>query len=478
MKQLKGIDISEWQKGLDYTTMAKSLDFVILREGYRQTKDKMFATHVAGFRAARVPIKAVYHFIYALNNQDAEREAESCIRNVESAGLPKSTYIFADFEYDSVTKAAAKGVKLGATECQLFTKTFCETIKAAGYPTGIYTNQDYAKRMYGDKILAEYPLWYAQYSGTSPNRSCMIWQYGSTGRVPGFYENLDMDIWFEDTETEVTEVTDVSAETIDQLAREVIAGKWGCGDDRKNALGDRYEAVQNRVNEILKGTAPVKSTKSIEELAREVIAGKWGVGDARKEALGAVYDEVQAKVNELLKASAPVATAPASDKRTAFVRQMQAWVGKKEADGSFRIIVDTYNSGLARNVQRWGTRNVRMQYDWAWCACTVSAAAIAAGCDDVVPIEISCPYMINIAQKAGIWVENDAYKPTAGDIIMYDWQDTGAGDNVGTADHVGMVESVNGNTMTIIEGNRNDSVSRRTINVNGLYIRGYIVPKF
>ena len=61
---------------------------------------------------------------------------------------------------------------------------------------------------------------------------------------------------------------------------------------------------------------------------------------------------------------------------------------------------------------------------------------------------------------------------------MYDWQDSGVGDNQGLADHVGMVERVNGNQLTIIEGNRNDSVSRRTIQVNSMYIRGYIVPNF
>ena len=471
-KQLKGIDISEWQTGLDYTTMAKNLDFVILREGYRQTKDKMFATHVAGFRAAKLPIKGVYHFIYALNNQDAKREAESCLKNVEAAGLPKTTYIFADFEYDSVTKAAAKGVYLGPAECQLFTQTFCETIKAAGYPTGIYTNYDYSKRMYTDAILAKYPLWYAQYSGTKPNRDCMIWQYGSTGRVPGFWENLDMDIWFEEEASTQPDIGDV---TIDQLAQEVIAGKWGNGDNRKAALGDRYEVVQKRVNEILSNKQP---DKSIDELAKEVINGKYGIGDARRAALGDMYDLVQRRVNEILSTTQPAEQISARGKRNAYIRQMQSWAGLKESDGSFRIVIDTYNSGLAAAVQRWGTRNVRMQYDWAWCACTVSAAAMAAGVADIVPIEISCPYMIEEAKRAGIWVENDAYVPTPGDIIMYDWQDSGVGDNQGLADHVGMVERVNGNQLTIIEGNRNDSVSRRTIQINSMYIRGYIVPNF
>ena len=63
-------------------------------------------------------------------------------------------------------------------------------------------------------------------------------------------------------------------------------------------------------------------------------------------------------------------------------------------------------------------------------------------------------------------------------IIMYDWQDTGAGDNRGNADHVGMVAAVNGTALTIIEGNNGNSVAYRTLQVNGRYIRGYCLPDY
>ena len=80
----------------------------------------------------------------------------------------------------------------------------------------------------------------------------------------------------------------------------------------------------------------------------------------------------------------------------------------------------------------------------------------------------------------GIWVENDAYVPDPGDAILYDWDDNGVGDCTGWPDHIGTVETVNRNTgvMTIIEGNFNDAVQRRTIKVNARYIRGYICPKY
>lgn len=92
--------------------------------------------------------------------------------------------------------------------------------------------------------------------------------------------------------------------TVDELAREVIAGKWGNGDERKTKLasaGYDYTAVQKRVNAIV-GTTPAK--KSNTEIANEVIRGDWGNGAERKQRLTAAgydYSEIQKIVNELLK---------------------------------------------------------------------------------------------------------------------------------------------------------------------------------
>ena len=91
--------------------------------------------------------------------------------------------------------------------------------------------------------------------------------------------------------------------SVDVIAQEVIAGKWGNGDDRKNRLtaaGYDYNAVQKAVNAKLAGSS---SGKSVTELAKEVIAGKWGNGADRKNRLTAAgydYNAVQKKVNELL----------------------------------------------------------------------------------------------------------------------------------------------------------------------------------
>jgi N-acetylmuramoyl-L-alanine amidase len=87
------------------------------------------------------------------------------------------------------------------------------------------------------------------------------------------------------------------SKSIDQLAKEVIAGKLGNGDARKKALGSQYDAVQKRVGELLN---PPKPEKTITQLAQEVIKGLHGSGAAREKSLGSKYDAVQKEVNRLL----------------------------------------------------------------------------------------------------------------------------------------------------------------------------------
>ena len=94
---------------------------------------------------------------------------------------------------------------------------------------------------------------------------------------------------------------------MDEIAQEVIAGKWGTGEVRKKRLtaaGYDAAAVQARVNAILGGTTTSTNKKSVTEIAKEVIAGKWSVGEERKKMLTAAgydYGEVQKMVNSLLK---------------------------------------------------------------------------------------------------------------------------------------------------------------------------------
>lgn len=156
----------------------------------------------------------------------------------------------------------------------------------------------------------------------------------------------------------------------------------------------------------------------------------------------------------------------------ALLAQARAWIGCRESDGSHRKIIDIYNAHKPL------ARGYAVKYTDAWCATFVSACAIKTGMTDIIPTECGCGPMIQLFKNLGEWDENDARVPNPGDIIFYDWQDSGSGDNTGNPDHVGIVEKVSGGVITVIEGNNADSVKRRNIRVNGRYIRGYGVPKY
>ena len=162
--------------------------------------------------------------------------------------------------------------------------------------------------------------------------------------------------------------------------------------------------------------------------------------------------------------------------RQKVVDTVNGWVGKNETDGSYKAIIDEYNKCPAAQLPR----KTRMQYGWAWCAATWSAVAVKLGYLAIMPIEISCYYLIETAKKMGVWVENDTYTPQPGDAVLYDWDDSGSGDNTGSPDHVGTVVYVNEESgyMIVTEGNYSNAVKKRTISLNGRYIRGFITPKY
>ena len=161
-----------------------------------------------------------------------------------------------------------------------------------------------------------------------------------------------------------------------------------------------------------------------------------------------------------------------SCKASEMINQMKSWLGKNEKDGSFKVIIDTYNSHKPL------ARNYKVKYTDAWCMTTISAAAIKCNATDIIPTECSCEKFIELCKQKGIWVENENVVPEMGWIILYDWQDSGAGDNKGWSDHVGIVEKVANGKITVIEGNKAEAVARREILVNAKFIRGYAVPKY
>lgn len=149
----------------------------------------------------------------------------------------------------------------------------------------------------------------------------------------------------------------------------------------------------------------------------------------------------------------------------------RSWIGRNEADGSHRYIIDLYNSVKPL------PRGYMVKYTDHWCSTFVSAVAIKAGATDIIPRECGCEKQIELCKAMGIWIEDGNITPRAGDIIFYNWDDNSQ-PNDGYADHVGIVESVGGYTITVIEGNMSERVGRRNIRVGHGNIRGYARPRY
>ena len=221
---------------------------------------------------------------------------------------------------------------------------------------------------------------------------------------------------------------------------------------------------------ILKTATTVRAASDIVLTGFEKPADQSEEAKQKRAAYGqAYYDKYAAKT------TTGGTTMTELELRQKVVSAAQGWLGCKESDGSHKQIIDLYNSHKPL------ARGYALKYTDAWCAGFASACAIKAGLTDIIPTEVGCEKYIALFKAMGIWQENDAYVPQPADYIFYDWQDGAnyaATDNTGAADHVGIVEKVSGQSITVIEGNYSNAVQRRTIAVNGRYIRGYGCPQY
>lgn len=293
---LKGIDVSSHNGNIDWVKVKSQIDFAIIRLGYgdnvERQDDSYFIKNVNGCINNNIPF-GVYIYSYALNlggSESIQSEVDHT-KKMLSKISKKPFCVYIDMEDDST-------IKLGKTMLTNFALEFCKQITQAGYKAGVYANENWFRNYLQVSTIASYgySIWCAKYSSNKPNITSNydIWQYSSTGKINGITGNVDINYMYNN----IIGSQPTNEKTIDELAKEVIAGKYGNGEARKKALGDKYNQVQERVNQLLK-----QPKKSVEEIAREVIAGKWGNGNDRKNRLtnaGYNYNEVQNKVNSLL----------------------------------------------------------------------------------------------------------------------------------------------------------------------------------
>lgn len=144
------------------------------------------------------------------------------------------------------------------------------------------------------------------------------------------------------------------------------------------------------------------------------------------------------------------------------------FVGAKKGSAKHKELVNTFNK-----IKPHGEVG---NYSCAWCAITVTAILIKAGyTPSNMPMSYSCSRIISDAKRLDVWVENDAFHPSLGDLVLYDWCDSGKGDNSGASDHVGMVCEITTKGFKVVEGNKGSAseVGIRTLSYNARYIRGF-----
>ena len=303
---IKGIDVSEFQGNIDWDKVKNDgVEFVVLKLGniydYDENyKDSKFDTNYKNARAQGIKIGA-YIYNYC-NTVDTLKEGlKWAIEKLDGKKFDMPIYL--DMEDKDIQGETTQTL---TNQCNEFAKF----VQEKGYKAGVYANVNWLKNELNpndfDKKIS---VWVAQYY-----KECQytgkydIWQYASDGSVSGISGNCDMNYLYNEDIIKESETDTSDKKTIDELAEEVIDGKWGNGDARKESLekaGYDYDKVQNRVNEILSKD----NKKSITEIAQEVINGEWGNGDDRKkklEAEGYNYNEVQDKVNELLGANTTI----------------------------------------------------------------------------------------------------------------------------------------------------------------------------
>ena len=292
---MRGIDISNWQEGLN--VHALDIDFCICKatEGVdfvdftcdnfiQQCKDKNI---LWGF----------YHFA---RENNPEKEAEFFYNNCK--GYIKKGIPILDYETENYSN-----VKW----CERFIKKFHEL---SGVWCVIYLSASRCAEYNGSWIPEKCGLWVAGYPeyytrwisqdvpyDISPWKFAAIWQFTDCLIIHGYWEKLDGDIAYMDKEAwmkyaqsspnpQKEDNYEKPEKSIDDLVLETILGEYGDNEDRKRMLGDKYNEVQKWINKYY-------------QIAYEVIDGKWGNGWNRKNALmgaGYPYDIIQKIVNDIM----------------------------------------------------------------------------------------------------------------------------------------------------------------------------------
>lgn len=306
---MNGIDISAWQGDENIDLSKVPFDFCIVKatEG-TSYKNRYFAAHCDAVLKKKKLLGA-YHYA---NGGDVQKEADYFLAYVKKY-IGKAIIVL-DWEAKNNPQFGVKDLewclrwcsyvqkKTGIKPLIYIQKSAMSAVKKAGYGLWVAQYPDYEQTGY-----QEHPWNEGAYN-------CLLRQYTSVGKLSGYSGSLDLNkayISAASWRKLATKAVKIAAikpvkKSVNTIAREVLAGKWGNGTDRKSRLtkaGYDYNKVQAAVNKLVK-ISQITQDKIINAVAHEVIAGRWGNGQERIDRLktaGYDPDKIQKRVNELMK---------------------------------------------------------------------------------------------------------------------------------------------------------------------------------
>ena len=302
----KGIDVSNYQKKIDWAKAKKVVEFSILKIGegrYSNQKDKYFERNYSECKRLGIPV-GVYSYAYAQSVVEAKEEAKRVIEWLQGRDLDLPVY------YDIEN---AKMERLGKNQLTEIAIVFCHEIEKAGYWAGIYANLFwYSNLLDTEKLKKMFTLWIAHVDNTHNQTKYDglfdMFQYSWKGQVDGIIASVDMNVMYRDLITDVRNsknaTNNIVRKSEDEIVQEIIKGLWGNGEERKQKIqnaGYEYNSIQQKVNEYIRQNS---NRKSNEEIVKEIIEkDNWGVGQERIDNLrkaGYNAEEIQRIVNSLM----------------------------------------------------------------------------------------------------------------------------------------------------------------------------------
>ena len=537
----KGVDISSLNGDISIQKIKDAgYDFVMIRCGYgddlTSQDDSQFENNVKKCEAAGIPWGA-YLYSYALDIEGAVSEARHVIRLLK--GKKPTMPIAFDME-DADGYKRKNGMPSNKMLVDIC-KRFLAEMKRVGYYPMLYASLSWLNNQLNDSsLLNTYDVWVAQWNSTCDYRGGYgMWQYGGetnfleSNSIPGV-GTIDKDKCYKDYPTIIKnggyngwtkpstsplKLCCTSAHTYANC--QYAFWQTGATNPKWSVSNPSISRIDN--NGVLTVTASGTTTVILNDgnrsaqckvtvdngkptgisVARLTLAkGKTGTltsktagvswfssnpnvatvsgGKVTAKNIGFATISAYTKngastclVQVIAEQSSPTTIAITEQQlRQLIANNMNKWLGGTVGSAKHMDILNTYNN--RKNLDH------KMTKEEAYCATTVSAAWIKSGIEDYVPLSVNCGVLRDKAIQMGYWVEADNYRPKIADAVIYNWSDTGYGDNKGSADHVGLVTATSGNYFTVTEGNMGDEgvIGTRNMEVDGQYIRGFIAPNY